>query len=60
MHECDVTLLAVRFAVMIVQPPFTYSEMDLFVGYMVGENFLYVIVCDDVLVSNLRMRQNIC
>ena len=60
MQECDVTLLAVRFSVMIVQPFVPSSEMYPFVGCMDGENVLYVIVCDVVLVSHLRIRQNIC
>ena len=59
MHECDVTLLAVRFAVMIVHPPFASSEMDPFVGIMEGENVLHIIVCDFALVSHLWIRHNI-
>ena len=60
MYKCDVTLLAVRFAVMIVYPPFASSEMDLFVFFVDGENVLHVIVCDVVLFSHLCIRQNIC
>ena len=60
MHECDVTLLPVRFAVMMVQPPFASSEMYPLVGCMDGENVPHVIVCDVVLASHLRIRQNIC
>ena len=58
-YECDVTLLAVRFAVMIAYPPFASSELDTFLGCTDGENVPHVIVCDVVLVSHLRIRQNI-
>ena len=59
MHECDVTLLAVRFEVMIVHPLFAYLEMDQFVGCVDGENVLYITVSNVVLVFHLRIRQNI-
>ena len=59
-HECDVTPLDLRFAVMIVHYPFASSEMDPFVGGMDGENVLHVIVCDVVIVSHLCIRYNIC
>ena len=55
-HECDSTLLAVRFSVMIVYPPFASSEMDPFVGCMDGENIPHVIVYDIVIVFHLRIR----
>ena len=59
MHECDVTLLDVRFVVILVHPSFASSEMYPFVGCMGGENVLYVTVSNVVLVSHLRIRQNI-
>ena len=60
MKICDVTHLAVRFAVTIVHPHFASSEMDPFVGCVDGENVLYVTVSNVVLVFHLRIRQNIC
>ena len=60
MHKFDVTLLVVRFAVTIVQPPFASLEIDLFVRCVDGKNVLHVTVSNVVLVSLLRIGQNIC
>ena len=60
MNERDITLLAVGFIVMMVNPPFASSKTDPFVGCMDGENPPHVIVCDVVFVFYLRIIQNIC
>ena len=60
MHERDVTLLAVRFTVMIVYSHFDLLEMDPFVGCMDSENNPHVIVCYVVFVFYLCTGKNIC
>ena len=50
MLKCDVTLIAVRFVVMIVQPPFSSLEVNPFVGCVNGEDVPHVIVRDVVSV----------
>ena len=39
MHERDVTILSVLFDVTIIQPQFSSSEVNPFIGYADGENF---------------------
>ena len=53
-------LLSVRFAVMILLPPFASPKVNPFVGCMDSENVPHVIVRDVMPVLDLHTGQDVC
>ena len=60
LHKRDATLLSVGFTVMLIQPPFSPSEVDPFVGFMDSDNVPHVIICNVVSVFDLQIGQDFC